>query len=316
MDQLTQHMMMAAAADQNPLRLVVDTSLNSQYAIFFRHPVNVLIDWGDGSTDTIVNASLTGATGKSHTWASTGEFNISVTGSAFGFGQTSFGLNQNAATKCLSFGDLGIVSLSGAFLNHTNLIEVPSAIPPAVTDLSSMFSKATSFNYDIGLWDTSNVTNMAGMFFNATAFNQDLGGWDVSSVTNMNTAFRGTPAFNQNIGSWDVSSVTNMGGMFQEATAFNQNIGGWDVSSVTFMSAMFSNATSFNQDIGSWNMGLVQDAAVMFLNATAFNQNLSGIVTGMTTQPTFFSSGANATFANNANGLKPFLSDGVTQINQ
>lgn len=315
MDQLTQHMMMAAAADQDPLRLVVDTSLNSQYTIFFRHPVNVLVDWGDGSTDTIVNSSLTGATGKSHTWASTAEFNITVTGSAFGFGQTSVILSQNAATKCLSFGDLGIVSLSGAFLSHTNLIEVPSAIPPAVTDLSDMFFGATSFNYDIGLWETSKITNMSGMFFNASAFNQDIGGWDVSSVTNMGSAFRGASALNQNIGSWDVSSVSNMDSMFQDATAFNQDIGGWDVSSVTSMAIMFADATSFNQDIGSWNMGLVTSAPTMFFNATAFNQNLSGIVTGMTAQPTLFSSGANATFANNANGLKPFLSDGVTQIN-
>jgi hypothetical protein len=53
----------------------------------------------------------------------------------------------------------------------------------------------------------------------------------------------------------------------------------------------------------------------MFRNASAFNQNLSGIITGLTAQPVDFSTGANATFADNANGLKPFLSDGVTQIN-
>ena len=290
MDPLTQRMMMAAAADQNPLRLVVDTSLNSQYTIFFAHPVNVLIDWGDGSTDTIVNPSLSGATGKSHTWASAAEYNITVTGSAFGFGQTSVFLSQSAVTKCLSFGDLGIVSLSGAFLNHTNLIEVPNAIPPDVTNLSSMFRGASSFNYGIGVWETANITNMLGMFYNAAAFNQDIGGWDVSSVTNMNSTFRGS-------------------------SAFSQDIGGWDVSSVTDMATMFGDATSFNQDIGSWNMGSVTSAPVMFFNAAAFNQNLSGIVTGMTLQPTLFSSGANATFANNANGLKPFLAGGVTQIN-
>ena len=365
MDPLTQRMMMAAAADQNPLRLVVDTSLNSQYTIFFAHPVNVLIDWGDGSTDTIVNPSLSGATGKSHTWASAAEYNITVTGSAFGFGQTSVFLSQSAVTKCLSFGDLGIVSLSGAFLNHTNLIEVPNAIPPDVTNLSLMFLGASSFNYDIGVWETANITNMFGMFYNAASFNQDIGGWDVSGVTNMNSTFRGASAFNQDIGGWDVSSVTSMGSMFfdaasfnqdiggwdvsgvtnmnstfrgssafhqdiggwdvssvtdmasmfQAATAFNQDIGGWDVSSVTTMATMFGDATSFNQDIGSWNMGSVTSAPIMFFNAAAFNQNLSGIVTGMTLQPTLFSSGANATFANNANGLKPFLAGGVTQIN-
>jgi hypothetical protein len=52
----------------------------------------------------------------------------------------------------------------------------------------------------------------------------------------------------------------------------------------------------------------------MFRNASAFNQDLSGIVTGVAAQPSLFSSGANATFADNANGLKPFLADGVTQI--
>jgi len=55
--------------------------------------------------------------------------------------------------------------------------------------------------------------------------------------------------------------------------------------------------------------------ANMFNSATAFNQDLSGMVTGLTAQPSLFSSGANATFADNANGLKPYLSGGVTQIN-
>jgi hypothetical protein len=53
----------------------------------------------------------------------------------------------------------------------------------------------------------------------------------------------------------------------------------------------------------------------MFQGATAFNQNLSVWVTGLTAQPTLFSSGANATFANNANALKPYLAGGVIQIN-
>jgi surface protein len=214
----------------------------------------------------------------------------------------------------------------------------------AVTDMSNMFYAASAFNQNIGSWDTSAVTNMAYMFYYAIAFNQDIGSWNTSSVTNMSNMFYVAIAFNQDIGSWNTSSVTTMGQMFQNAIAFNQDIGSWDTGAVTTMAIMFHvasafnnggsatinnwntsavtnmdrlflSAIAFNQDIGSWNTGAVTNMSQMFRGASAFNQDLSGMVTGLTAQPLLFSAGANATFADNANGLKPYLSGGVTQIN-
>jgi surface protein len=344
------------------LVLVFDTTLDTGTTVTvpLAGTVDVVIDWGDGTSEAFTTSG-----NKTHTYASEGEYTVRVSGSLTGFGAN---VTRANLTKCLSFGDLGLTSLVNAFRFCTNLVEVPEVLPPAVTDMSFMLLSASSFNQDIGVWDTSSVTNMLAMFVNANSFDQNIGGWDVSNVTNMSQMLRstsfnnggsadindwdissvtnmasmffGATSFNQNIGSWNTSSVTNMSNMFLNATSFNQDIGSWNTSSVTLMGSVFQNATSFNQDIslwdtssvagmasafrgassfnqdiGGWDMGALIGANDMFRDASAFNQDLSGIVTGLTSQPARFSQDANATFANNANGLKPFLSDGTTQIN-
>ena len=104
-------------------------------------------------------------------------------------------------------------------------------------ELDSMFGYP-DFNDDISNWDVSNVTNMSYLFSGATSFNQDLSSWDVSNVESMGHIFFGATSFNQDLSSWDVSNVTNMYGSFWEAVNFNGDISSWDVSSVTSMRNM------------------------------------------------------------------------------
>ncbi|MEL7833412.1 InlB B-repeat-containing protein [Fodinibius sp. Rm-B-1B1-1] len=79
---------------------------------------------------------------------------------------------------------------------------------------------------------TSGITDMSSLFEGADSFNRDITHWDVSEVTRMNRMFTGVDLFNQDISYWDVSSVKNMDRMFWLASDFNQNLSGWCVKNI------------------------------------------------------------------------------------
>jgi surface protein len=243
---------------------------------------SMFIDWGDGITETVTQASIPnntlGGNNVEHTYASAGNYVIKVS-----VGLTRILFNDGGdRLKLLEIQNWGDIvwgaNQTSAFFGCENMQLTATDSPnlSSVASLLGYFRGCTLFNGDISGWDVSSVTNMSGMFQNATAFNQDIGGWDVSSVMSMSFMFQSATSFNQDIGTWDVSSVTSMLNMFFGATSFNQDIGGWDVSSVTSMGGMFFGATSFNQDIGSWDVSSVTAMNSMFFGASSFNQDIGG----------------------------------------
>jgi surface protein len=305
------------------LVMTIDTSLvapfevgaerlgrNFQLGLF--GAADVHIDWGDDSSEDVVSNA---ATPVSHVYLTSGVFTVTVSGSLEGLGQyfsiedavyPSYSLQgAEFITEVSSFGNLGIESLAYAFYGAIHLVEVPSQLPSTVQvlhelfygatsfngdvgnwntsnviDMSNMFDGAISFDQPIGDWNTSNVTDMRGMFGGASSFSQSIGDWSTSNVSDMSYMFAGATLFDQPIGSWNTSSVSNMFGMFQGATSFDQPIGGWSTSNVTEMSVMFNQASSFNQPIGSWNTTNVTGMAQMFYGATLFNQPIGDWSTG------------------------------------
>ena len=282
-----------------------------------------VVNWGDGTENSITKWD---DPYKTHTYSNLGDHTVIIIGKiqgwsfnkegscneiinisqwgVFDFGQTTaqfYGCSHLTITATDSPLLSGTTSLKKAFTYCSSLDQVPSINSwdlTKITDMSSMFFFADTFNQDISEWDVSNVTDMSGMFASTKAFNQNIGSWDVSNVIDMTGMFAHAYSFNQFLKwntsnvtkmaemfshayafdqplDWDISHVTNMKSMFAAVAAFNQDISSWDVSNVTDMAAMFYGATTFNQDISSWDVSNVTNMKFMFFGATAFNQDIS-----------------------------------------
>jgi surface protein len=233
--------------------------------------VNVNVDWGDGTVQTITNAGH-----YEHVFGVPGVQHISIYGFLDQFGNGWDWAYSNQFLQSVgSFGDLGLQSLNGAFVNAVGLNSVPATLPSTVTDLTLTFFGAGTLGSNLATWDTSHVTNMGGTFRENRAFTgTGISNWNTSNVTNMQFMFYFAEQFNTDIGSWDVSKVTDMSYMFAAARVFSQDLHLWNVANVTAMSYMFC-GSGFNGDISTWNTGNVTDMASMFQEAGNFNQDIS-----------------------------------------
>jgi surface protein len=282
MDLISQRMMMGSSGSvsNEPMVLVFDTSLgdasNTISLPLYGSPMSVVLDWGDGTTDIRTTEG-----NFSHTYATSGIYTVKIYGFLARFGSgTSTYPRADALIRVEDFGDIGIVSLQGAFRNAINLTSVPSTLPDSVTNLSYCFFSATNFNdSNITSWDTSRVTDMSRMFYDATNFNQNIGNWNVSSVITFFAMFFNAFLFNQNIGNWNTSSSISFSYMFYGASSFNQDIGNWNTSNAFFMNHMFAGASSFNNNnsssINNWNTSRVTNMSFMFYDAYTFNQPIN-----------------------------------------
>lgn len=246
---------------------------------------NMLVDWGDNSTNTITTWNQAETT---HTYASSGVYEIKITGICKGW---RF-INSGDVLKILNVTKWGCLDITtdSAFYGCTNLSATTQDAPIiSTTSLLDTFRSTTNFSGNLNGWDVSNVTNMQQMFLSALRFNQPIGNWNTSKVTNMTQMFREARAFNQDIGTWDISKVTLMNGvnsgMFYSAVASDFNNGGspainnWVVSGLTSLEDMFNGCTKFNQPIGNWNTSNVTNMNRVFYTSfgsnSVFNQDLS-----------------------------------------
>lgn len=243
-----------------PMILKFNTSINKTVTIPVSGKVDVKIDWGDGQY-VCFNDNTLSVKSIYHTFEEEKEYLVKITGSLENYGRYSNYNNENLI-EVLSFGDLGIKSLSTAFNLAKNLISVPEVLPPTVKNLSDCFVNAIKFNCpNICKWDTSNVTNMQAMFKGCAEFNQPIGIWKTRKVENMRAMFFNAVKFNQPVGKWAVSKVKDLSFMFYNAKSFNQPLKRWKVKGKDVEGIFFS-ATAFSQDISSWAFEGIEEGEI------------------------------------------------------
>lgn len=254
-----------------------------------------LVDWGDGT----VSALPYGKFARKH-YVTNGLYTVRISGTVTDFGSVQGSYNATSLVAVDSFGNTGLTGMTGAFWGATNLVSVPTTLPPTVYSLFAAFAEATSFNQSLNGWDVSNVLHVGYMFYKATSYNQrmdwDMSGmrnmeaflamamsynqpvnqWDVSNVIISRYLFYGATSFNQPLDNWNVASVVDAEGMFEWAMVFNQPLNGWQTSSIFWAAYMFANAMAFNQPLNQWDMSNTFFMTSMFDGAKRFNQNVSG----------------------------------------
>ena len=182
------------SATPTPPPMVITIDLDSDRAILLNMALlggqSVTIDWGDNTTNTY-NGPLARIGPRNYT-ASTGQYTLTITGTANVFTASAGGANggvqsgTGGVTKPIvslsRFLD-SLTNLSGVFSRQFLNFTVPTTLPPNVTNLSNMFRFSPLFNQPLNSWETAAVTTMASMFSGATAFYQDISSWNVSSLT-------------------------------------------------------------------------------------------------------------------------------------
>ena len=235
-----------------------------------------IVDWGDGSIDTITSWNQAETL---HTYSSSGTYTITIGGQCEGIRFANTG-DRLKILSVSSWGDFELANgNNGHFQGCSNLDLTFVSDVLNIGNCDNLGSMFVSYSFatinNIELWDVSNVVSMNAMFSNCPLFNSNISSWNTSNCNNISLMFNNATNFNQPIGSWNVSNVLSMSSMFRNAISFNQSLNSWDVSNVTSMQIMFFNATNFNQPIGSWNVSNVLQMNSMFNNATNFNQDIS-----------------------------------------
>ncbi len=252
-----------------------------------------IIDWGDGTVEQITGDDPD----PSHSYTTAGDYEVRISGTfphldltdnadLVTYGNTpALAANSAKLIAINQWGNIIWESMSYMFYQTPNLVTYSATDTPNLTQATSlegMFAFTGLSSADLSGWDVSTITDFSSMFTNATSFNGDLSEWVFSSagytsengvnflgMFNLASSFTGT-----GLADWDVSNADTMTVMFSDAAAFNQDLSSWDVSNVTDMFLFAEGAAistaNYSAMLSSWSALDVQSGVEFSVNPTTY----------------------------------------------
>lgn len=185
---------LSSDSDQFKLRLINET-------------VNLLVEWGDGTIDTITSYDQPEIT---HTYPSSGIYNVKITTSSPYTFLFNNGGDRNKMLDIKNWGNLRAVS--GAFFSCFNLT-VSATDAPVIPGPSLAQCFRACYNLsdiDVSAWDLSNVNRLNVMFNGSSNVDTSFANWDINQVIDFSNflpqATLSTSNYNETLISWAAQS--------------------------------------------------------------------------------------------------------------
>ena len=179
----------------------------------FTEPVNCVIDWGDGSTDT-----LTSASDMTHTYASNNtNYQISITGQCGGFWNADAdvtGQDKVVSVDTIRSGSLR--SLAYTF-KRLNITRIPDIAAPNLLDMSNTAYKNNTLT-QVGDITASRLTNMSSAFYGCSKLTS-FGNLTAPALTDMSSAFCGCSKLTELPEFGPMTQLTTATNAFRNCTA-------------------------------------------------------------------------------------------------
>lgn len=262
-------------------------------------PINISIDWGDGSAIENFNNSYD----PSHVYTRSGSYKVIITGTAEYYG-TSADLRSQKCTDIIQYGNLGIVSWQVAFY-YASLTNVTATdgISSTATNIDQMFINSDVETIDISNFDFTNVTTAESMFRNTASLESiDMSGLNLGAITSIQAMFRGSGLTSADLSGMTANSLTNVVQLFWNCTSvvtidfsnvtapiedFNNmhssntslttlTLTNIDTSNATNMSNMYSYCSALTSlDLTGFDTSSVTDMSYMFRSFTGLSPDVS-----------------------------------------